>query len=118
MHAFVISRLLYCNGILAGCLNNSIKMLQLIQNAAARVLTGTAKRDHISPVLASLHWLPVMFRIQFKILLMTHKALNSKALSYSKDLVFPYQPHRCQSAGLQTAPRVYNSSMGGRAFNF
>ncbi|TWW67305.1 hypothetical protein D4764_02G0003460 [Takifugu flavidus] len=48
--------------ILDGCPNNSLRSLQLIQNAAARVLTGIDKRDHITPVMASLHWLPVKFR--------------------------------------------------------
>ncbi len=81
VHAFVTSRLDYCNSFLSGCTKKSLKTLQLIQNAAARVLTGTRKRDHISPVLASLHWLPVKSRIEFKVLPHTYKALNGQAPS-------------------------------------
>ena len=49
IHAFVTSRLDYCNSLLSGCPNKPIKTLQFIKNAAARVLTGTRKRDHICP---------------------------------------------------------------------
>ena len=63
VHAFVTSRLDYCNSLFLGCPTYSLKSLQLIQNAAARVLMRTNRRDHISPILASLHWLPVKFRI-------------------------------------------------------
>ncbi|TWW67247.1 putative RNA-directed DNA polymerase from transposon X-element [Takifugu flavidus] len=76
IHAFVTSRLDYCNSLLSGCPNNSLRSLQLIQNAAARVLTGIDKRDHITPVMALLHWLPVKFRIIFKTLLLTYKVLK------------------------------------------
>ena len=54
--------------------------LQLIQNAAARVLTDTRKVDHITPVLRSLHWLPVDQRIDFKILLLVFKSLDRKKI--------------------------------------
>ncbi|KAI3356625.1 hypothetical protein L3Q82_017840 [Scortum barcoo] len=66
VHAFVSSRLDYYNSLLSGCPNKLLKTLQLVQNAAAQVLTRTRKRDHITPVLASLHWLPVKFRIKLK----------------------------------------------------
>ncbi|TWW62665.1 hypothetical protein D4764_04G0013120 [Takifugu flavidus] len=84
IHAFVTSRLDNCNSLLSWCPNNSLRSLQVIQNAAARVLTGIDKRDHITPVLVSLHWLPIKFRIIFKTLLLTYKVLRGLAPSYLK----------------------------------
>ncbi|TWW61009.1 AP2-associated protein kinase 1 [Takifugu flavidus] len=121
IHAFVTSRLDYCNSLLSGCPNNSLRSLQLIQNAAARVLKGIDKRDHITPAMASLHWLPVKFRIIFKTLLLTYKVLRGLAPSYLEELVIPYQPNRplrSQNAGLPVVPRVSRSRMGGRAFSY
>ncbi|XP_061907768.1 uncharacterized protein LOC133652732, partial [Entelurus aequoreus] len=57
IHAFVTSRLDYCNVLFSGLPMSSIKRLQLVQNAAARLLTKTRKFDHITPILAHLHWL-------------------------------------------------------------
>ena len=99
-----------------GCPTYSLKSLQLIQNAAARVLMRSNSRDHVSPVLASLHWLPVKFRTEFKNLLLTYKALNDQAPSYLKDLIAGYFPNRAlcsQTAGFLVVPRVSKSRMGG-----
>nr|XP_043896753.1 uncharacterized protein LOC122778726 isoform X2 [Solea senegalensis] len=57
-------------------IKTSIKLLQLIQNAAARVLTNSKEMDHITPVLKSLHCLPVCQRIEFKTLLLADQSLN------------------------------------------
>ncbi|TWW59184.1 hypothetical protein D4764_06G0007140 [Takifugu flavidus] len=106
---------------LDGCPNNSLRSLQVIQNAAARVLTGIDKRDHITPVMALLHWLAVKFRIIFKTLLLTYKVLRGLAPSYLEELVIPYQPNRLlrsQNAGLLVVPRVSRSRMGCRAFSY
>ncbi len=67
VHAFMTSRLDYCNALLGGCPASSINKLQIVQSAAARVLTRSRKYDHITPILQSLHWLPIKFRISYKI---------------------------------------------------
>ncbi|KAK7906725.1 hypothetical protein WMY93_015337 [Mugilogobius chulae] len=58
IHAFVTSRLDYCNSLLYGSPAKLLNRLQYIQNSAARVLTHTSSCDHITPVLRDLHWLP------------------------------------------------------------
>ena len=79
LHAFVTSRIDYCNGLLYGLPDREIGKLQRVQNATARLLTSCKKYDHITPVLRKLHWLPVKYRINFKILLLTFKALHGIA---------------------------------------
>ena len=58
-----------------------------MQNSAARLVTALRNHDHITLILRPLHWLPVRYRIIFKILLRTYKALNGHAPSYIKDLL-------------------------------
>ncbi len=68
IHAFITTRLDYCNSLYYGVNSSSSGRLQLVQNAAARLLTGSKKFDRITPILISLRWLPVKFRIEFKFL--------------------------------------------------
>lgn len=78
MHAFITSRLGYCNAILSGLPENSINHLQSIQNSAAQVLSRTKDRTHITPILTSLHWLPGRpFRSSRFLSLLFHKALKT-----------------------------------------
>ncbi len=58
IHAFIFSRLEYFNSLYIGVSQKALSRLQAVQNAAARMLTGTRKQEHITPVLFSLHWLP------------------------------------------------------------
>ncbi|XP_072573218.1 uncharacterized protein [Paramormyrops kingsleyae] len=121
IHAFITTRLDYCNALLSGCPSGSLNKLQLVQNAAARVLTNTKKFDHITPVLSSLHWLPVKSRIDYKILLLTYKALNGLAPDYLNNLLTTYNPPRLlrsQGAGYLLVPRVERSTAGCRAFSY
>ena len=94
MHAFITSRLDFCNSLFYGLPKQTIKQLQHVQNAAARMVALTPKHEHISPVLQELHWLPVEQRIISEILLMTFKCLNGIAPSYLSDLVTRYIPRR------------------------
>ena len=120
IHAFITSRLDYCNALYYGIDLSSLKRLQLVQNSAARLLTGTKKRNHITPVLASLHWLPVKYRIDFKILLFAFKSINGLAPSYLTDLVKRYDPPRALRSADQSLLTPYPDltliTRGDRAF--
>jgi len=92
--ALVTSRLDYGNALLYGVNASLITKLQRIQNTAARLITRTKRCEHITPVLMDLHWLPVCYRTQYKLLLYVFKALNGLAPVYLKDLITVYQPAR------------------------
>ena len=55
------------------------------QNAAARLITGTRRRDHITPVLRDLHWLPVRRCVDYKLALLVYKSLHGLAPSHLAD---------------------------------
>ena len=120
IHAYITSRLDYCNSLLYGIPNNLMKKLQRVQNMAARVVSRTRKYDHITPVLRKLHWLPVRQRITFKILMMTYKALNGQAPTYICDMLKQYHPSRplrSQSHHRLVEPATNTKTYGDRAFS-
>jgi len=87
----------------------------------ATLLTRSRKYDHhITPILSSLHWLPIKFHINYKVLLLTYKALNGLAHVYLMDLLTPYNPLcslRSLNSRLLVIPRISQSTKGGRAFS-
>jgi len=87
IHAFISSRLDYCNSLLFGVPERHLQKLQRVQNAAARFIFQESRYCHITPLLKSLHWLPVRYRIVFKILLITFKAVHGLAPTYISELV-------------------------------
>ncbi|KAM9399306.1 uncharacterized protein ACWYII_031566 [Salvelinus alpinus] len=94
IQALVISRLDYCNSLLAGLPACAIKPLQLIQNAAARLVFNLPKFSHVTPLLRSLHWLPVEARIRYKTMVLAYGAVRGTAPQYLQALIRPYTQTR------------------------
>ena len=121
VHAFVTSKLDFCNSLLYGLSKKQVEKLQRILNAAARI-KKTQKFQHISPVLRNLLWLSVTKRIEFKILTITYKALNAgMPPSYICDILQVRHPNRNLlhgSALLVIIGSTYPSDTGIRCLLF
>ena len=87
VHACIISKLDYCNGLLYGLPTSQIGRLQRVQNTCARLICSRPRSSRITPLLRDLHWLPIRQRISFKILLIVYKALIGQAPSYIAELL-------------------------------
>ena len=85
--SFVISRIDCCNSVLVGLPVSTLAPLQRVQNAAARLILGLSRRSHITPALKQLHWLPIKFRVIFKVATAMHNILHKRSPPYLKDLV-------------------------------
>ena len=116
----IVSKLDYCNSLLYMVFlhilfktYNKLRTQQLVS-----VITHSPRFGHITPVLRELHWLPVHLRIEFKVLLITSKALRGQAPTYIQDLLQPYQPARSLRSSSQNVlvkPRF--NSYGKWAFS-
>ena len=102
IHSFVTQRIDNNNALLNGVPNVQLNRLQRLQNMAARIVTRTKQSDHITPVLADLHWLPVEQRVSFKVCLIMFKCNQGQAPIYLRDLVDDYTPAR---SGLRSADK-------------
>ncbi len=121
VQALVISRLDYCNALLAGLPSNTIKPLQMIQNAAARLVFNEPKRAHVTPLFVSLHWLPVAARIQFKTLMLAYRTTTGSAPTYFHSLLRIYIPSRSLRSASErrlVVPSQRGSKSLSRTFSF
>lgn len=120
--ALILSRLDYCNGLLAGSPKCLTDKLQRVQNAAARLICKSKKSDHITPLLRSLHWLPVSARVQYKIACVCYNYFTASAPQYLSELLHTYTPSRplrsSTDSRILTLPIVRTKSYGQRSFSY
>jgi hypothetical protein len=122
--ALVLSKLDYCNSLLSGVPQKQVQRLQLVQNAAARVVTKSRRVDRITPILSELHWLPVQYRIRHKLLSLTFQSVTSSTPQYLSELITKHEPSRSlrsASKSLLTVPgpkECRTKRYGQRSFRY
>lgn len=120
VHALVISQLDYVNSLYLGLPDYLIRKLQIIQNAAARLIRNVPLRHHITPHLWSLHWLPIKRRLEFKALTVAYRATRDMGPKYLKQRFLKYHQTRTLWSNNQdfwVIPRFAKVRIGGRAFS-
>jgi len=111
-----------CNSVLAGLPQSTVEPLQRVQNSAARLIFNLRKRDHITPCLIQLHWLPVGHRITYKLCVLMHSIHTRRSPRYLSDIA-QSAASRTTRSGLRSAestdyitPRLY-TKFGERSFS-
>ena len=122
IHAFISSRLDCCNATLRGLPDTQYSRLQRVLHIAARILTLNPPTQDITPILKDLHWLPIKQRVEYKVGLLTFKALHDLAPYYLQELLKPYPTPRPLRSGddkyLLDIPPSRTKSYGDRAFSY
>ena len=100
-NSLVFSKLLYCSSVWANTTKKNIELLQTVQNFAARIVSGTRKFDHVTPILKQLQWLPIIEQLTVRDATMVFKCLNGLA-----------PPYLCQK--FKTRLKVHNCNTRNR----
>ena len=120
--SFILSRIDYCNSLLAGLPQNRFNKLQQIQNCAARIIMRIPKKQNITPILKQLHWLPVHTRIDYKIAIITHKCIHEPDFPiYLKNSISRYCPSRnlrSSNSCTLVKPKMRLKTYGDRSFQY
>ena len=119
-----MSRLDYCNSVLAGLPTSTLQPLQRVQNAAAQLVFGLSRSEHVTPTLIHLHWLPVSYRITLKLCCLVHAIHYGHNPAYLTETVQSVgaSRSRCRLRSSSTSSMDYSlprlrTKFGERAFS-
>ena len=120
MCPLVLSRLDYCNSILSGSSQYLLQKLQKVQNTAARIIFRVPRSEHTSPLLCTLHWLSVQYRIKHKICSLCYISMTDSSPTYLSSLTHVYTPARSLRSSsdnrILIVSKVKTKSYGQRSF--
>ena len=110
----------YCNAMLVGISEVNLDKLRRVRNTLARIVTRTCRRDHISPVLADIHWLPIRARITYEIATVVFKMREVKQPMYLAELIVDYKLARelRSTSRLALKEPCVKTTTGQRSFHF
>ena len=120
VHAFVTTKLEYCNHLYFGLPKYQVNKMQRVQNTVVQLVTRSSKYNHITPLLQQLHWLPVLYCVVFKILLLVYKARHGLCPGYVSELLQERKSSpalRSSSPGLLATPTSRTKRNGERTFS-
>ena len=121
LNAFVLPKLDYCNSLFYGSPMYMLERLQKVQNSAARLIYQCRKQNHTSPLLMSLHWLPINARIEYKLSVICHSFFLGLSPIYLSDLLLVHTLKRnlCSSSDnrILCIPKL-RKTFGHRSFSF
>ena len=106
---------------LCGSTNEQLQKLQRIQNHAARLICRIPKYNNITPVLKTLHWLPIKARIEFKLAVICYRCNERSVPPYISDLLKKYTPTRrlrSETQNLFEIPKTKSTTYGNKSFSY
>ena len=114
--ALIISWIDYCNSVLYGLPAITPAALQRVLHAAVRLVANLDYRDHVTPAMKELHWLPIANRIKYKLCFIMHAKVNNRSPAYITDELVPIlsllnrEQLRSHECGRFEVPRVRTES--------
>ena len=120
--SFVLSKLDYCNSLLSGCPLYLLHKLQKLQNCAARLVFKAKKHEHVTPLLRTLHWLPIQARIDYKLSTLCFHFFSGSSPTYISELLTVYTPTRqlrsSSDSRTLVIPHTKTKTYGQRTFTY
>jgi len=116
IRALVVSKLDYCNSVLVGVSRSLHRRLQLVLNAAARLVFSTRRSEHVTPLFRDLHWLKVPERVQFRLCVLAYRSSYLAETLHLTSSVKSRHRFRSSFTSALLVPATQRMTLGDQAF--